>query len=275
MTDVERSAHAVADWPPWPGRLPVLQSTRLRLRPLARRDAPALLAIYGDAEVMRFAGDPPITDLATVHRMLASVRRLFREHASLEWGIETKVDQRLVGTCGLHGFDAGARSAEMGALLARSHWGRGLMREALQAVIDWSTRHLAPQLLLADIDAPNERSRRLFTSLGFLPIGGTLHRLDLKGTDVAALPGLGPASRAMLADVGIANVPQLRRLGAVAAFARVRARSPRASLNLLWALQGALTGVDWRQVAREDRTRLLLALEDHERHARDRNSPHA
>lgn len=274
MTGVEESAHATADWPPWPSRLPVLQSARLRLRPLTRRDAPALLTIYGDAEVMRFAGDPPFADLATVHRMLASVRRLFREHASLEWGIETKLDPRIVGTCGLHGFDAGARSAEMGALLVRSHWGRGLMREALQAVIDWSTRRLAPHLLLADIDAPNERSRRLFASLGFLSAGGTLHRLDLKGTDVAALPGLGPTSRAMLADAGITDVPQLRRLGAVAAFARVRARSPRASLNLLWALHGALTGVDWRQVAREDRTTLLLALEDHERHVRDRTTPH-
>jgi DNA transformation protein len=144
------------------------------------------------------------------------------------------------------------------------------MREALQAVIDWSTRRLAPQLLLADIDAPNERSRRLFASLGFLPAGGTLHRLDLRITDIAALPHLGPASRAMLAGAGIVDVPQLRRLGAVAAFARVRARSPRASLNLLWALHGALTGVDWRQVAREDRTTLLLALEDHEGHVRDR-----
>ena len=109
-----------------------------------------------------------------------------------------------------------------------------------------------------------------FTALGFLPAGGTLHRLDLRITDIAALPHLGPASRAMLAGAGIVDVPQLRRLGAVAAFARVRARSPRASLNLLWALHGALTGVDWRQVAREDRTTLLLALEDHEGHVRDR-----
>ena len=33
------------------------------------------------------------------------------------------------------------------------------------------------------------------------------------------------------------------------------------SLNLLWAMEGALTGVHWQVVAREHRASLLLALE--------------
>jgi len=79
--------------------------------------------------------------------------------------------------------------------------------------------------------------------------------------DLDALANLGPASRAMLAAAGIASTAQLRRLGAVRAFRRVRATDARASLNLLWALQGALTGRHWRVVAREDRLSLLLALD--------------
>jgi DNA transformation protein len=34
------------------------------------------------------------------------------------------------------------------------------------------------------------------------------------------------------------------------------------SLNLLWALEGALTQRSWQQVARQDRLRLLLAVDD-------------
>lgn len=82
---------------------------------------------------------------------------------------------------------------------------------------------------------------------------------------IAALPGLGPRSAAMLAEAGIRTVAELRSLGAVAAFARVRRVVPGASLNLLWALEGALTGLPWQQVAREHRTSLLLALDEHER----------
>lgn len=78
---------------------------------------------------------------------------------------------------------------------------------------------------------------------------------------IADLPGLGPKSQAMLADAGIRSVAQLKRLGAVRAYAKVKASGAEASLNLLWALEGALTGLDWRVVAREHRLSLLLALE--------------
>jgi hypothetical protein len=40
-----------------------------------------------------------------------------------------------------------------------------------------------------------------------------------------------------------------------------------ASLNLLWALESALTGEPWQQVARRHRTSLLLALDDREKNA--------
>jgi DNA transformation protein len=69
----------------------------------------------------------------------------------------------------------------------------------------------------------------------------------------------------MLQQAGITTLPQLRKLGAVTAFSKVRRAGGNASLNLLWALEGALTGLPWQVVAKEHRTSLLLALEQHER----------
>jgi DNA transformation protein len=84
---------------------------------------------------------------------------------------------------------------------------------------------------------------------------------------LAEIPNLGPKSQQMLALAGIATLAQLRKLGSVAAYARVRQAGANASLNLLWALEGALTGLPWKTVAREHRTSLLLALEEHQRGA--------
>jgi DNA transformation protein len=84
-------------------------------------------------------------------------------------------------------------------------------------------------------------------------------RSDAK--DLASLPNLGPKSSAMLAAAGITSTQQLRKLGAVAAFAKVKKTTANASLNLLWALEGALSQTPWHVVAREHRTSLLLALE--------------
>jgi len=80
--------------------------------------------------------------------------------------------------------------------------------------------------------------------------------------ELASLKNLGPRSLALLAAAGITSFEQLRQLGAVRAYARVKASGVNnASLNLLWALEGALTGEHWQVVAREHRLSLLLALE--------------
>lgn len=83
----------------------------------------------------------------------------------------------------------------------------------------------------------------------------------------ASLPGLGSKSQAMLAAAGVTSVEQMRKLGAVRVFAMVRRAGLQPSLNLLWALEGALTGQHWQRVAKEHRTSLRLALEAHERDA--------
>ena len=81
------------------------------------------------------------------------------------------------------------------------------------------------------------------------------------------LRNLGPSAEQQLAGVGIHSAEALRRRGALAAYmAVIRAGEGRGSLNLLWALVGALEpwpeGRDWRAVAASKaRLPLLLALE--------------
>lgn len=79
---------------------------------------------------------------------------------------------------------------------------------------------------------------------------------------IAGLRNLGPSSARMLSDAGIQSVAALRKAGPVEAFRRVRKAVPRVSMNLLWALEGALTDRAWQDVARQDRVRLLLQLDD-------------
>lgn len=67
---------------------------------------------------------------------------------------------------------------------------------------------------------------------------------------------------AMLRAAGIRSTAQLARLGSARAYVQVQAAGLRPSLNLLWALEGALTGLPWQQVARLERTRLLLEVDE-------------
>lgn len=78
--------------------------------------------------------------------------------------------------------------------------------------------------------------------------------------NLAVLPNLGLRSQQMLAAVGIDTLQRLRELGAVRAYLRVKRNGGNASLNLLWALEGALTGQHWQVVAKQERLRLLMEL---------------
>lgn len=66
----------------------------------------------------------------------------------------------------------------------------------------------------------------------------------------------------MLRSAGILSAAHLRRLGSARAILKVEAAGQRPSLNLLWALEGALTSVPWIVVARSERSRLLFELDD-------------
>ncbi len=83
-----------------------------------------------------------------------------------------------------------------------------------------------------------------------------------EASELRALPNLGPASERMLHAAGIHTTAALRALGSVPAFVAVRQAGQQPSLNLLWALEGALSGRDWKSVAQQERTPLLMQLDD-------------
>lgn len=97
-----------------------------------------------------------------------------------------------------------------------------------------------------------------------LKSGPATRQFSHAAAELQELANLGPKSAAMLAAAGVRSFQHLAQLGAVAAYVMAKRSGAKASLNLLWAIEGALTGVPWQTVAREQRTSLLLALETHE-----------
>jgi DNA transformation protein len=75
-----------------------------------------------------------------------------------------------------------------------------------------------------------------------------------------SIPNIGPVSRRWLTAVGIHSLADLRRAGAVASFLLVRQSGVRATHNLLWALEAARLGVDWRQLSDARKEQLLGEL---------------
>ncbi len=74
------------------------------------------------------------------------------------------------------------------------------------------------------------------------------------------LRNLGPASAQMLADAGLCDADDLRELGSVVCFLAVRQAGHRPSLNLLWAIDGAINDTAWNTIPEARKASLLAEL---------------
>ena len=75
------------------------------------------------------------------------------------------------------------------------------------------------------------------------------------------LRNIGPKSAAWLRQVGLRTQEDLTAAGAVGAFLKVKRAGFKPSLNLLYSLEGALTGCHWQELPEARRAQLLGELE--------------
>jgi DNA-3-methyladenine glycosylase I len=65
---------------------------------------------------------------------------------------------------------------------------------------------------------------------------------------VAQLPNLGPTSSQWLAAIGVHTRRDLEKLGSIDAYRLLKQQGYNASLNLVYAIEGALRGLDWNRL---------------------------
>lgn len=139
----------------------------MRLRWLEERDVPQLFSIFSNREITRFWSWPAYEEVDQAAELLEEIQALFEKRTLFQWGVARSEDDRVIGTCTLARIDASNARAEIGFALHRDFWGRGLMREATTALVDFSFDILRLRRLEADVDPHNERSIRLLEDLGF------------------------------------------------------------------------------------------------------------
>jgi RimJ/RimL family protein N-acetyltransferase len=169
----------------------VLDTPRLRLRPLQPDDAPAVFALHADARAMRHWSTPPWTDPAWADALVADDLRALPQGDWLRLALVRQADGQLVGLCSLFAFLLASRRAELGYLLHPDAWGQGLMHEALCALLGHGFAALGLHRVEADIDPANTASARTLQRLGFRQEGLLRERWIVDGrVSDSALYGL-------------------------------------------------------------------------------------
>ena len=130
-----------------PQHPPTIDLDGARLRPFRVADADALYAYLRDPAVTERTSYP----VASVPMVEAMIERSLSRWAAGElskWGVVLQHDDQLVGTCGFNEWSQVHRWAELGFDLAQAHWGKGLMRQAVDAVLKKLSQYRRPALSL-------------------------------------------------------------------------------------------------------------------------------
>lgn len=165
----------------------VLETPRLILRTLTPKDAPLLLD-FDSRNRSWLAPWEPLRDEAyfTPVRAQAAIRadaRSVRRGTGCRWHLFPREDKRrIVGSVSLSNVVTGVfLSAHLGYRLDGAHTGRGLMAEAVAAVIRFAFGELGLHRIEANVMPRNAASRKLLTGLGFEEEGLARRYLKIAG----------------------------------------------------------------------------------------------
>lgn len=143
-----------------------LQTDRLQLRPFTLDDLDAYhQQIFSDPEVMKTL--PMGKPVSRQHTQALLLKRLhhWQQHGFGLWALVHKVDQQLIGQCGLQRLD-GTAEVELAYAIARAYWNQGLTTEAAKACIHWGFEQLSLDRIVAITQPTNQASQRVMQKLG-------------------------------------------------------------------------------------------------------------
>ena len=151
--------------------LPTLETERLILRKMTPNDAEAVFAYASDLEVTRYVIWDTHRTIEDSEGFLRSVVERYENAKAADWRIVYKRNGRFIGGCGIGGWEREHARAEMGYVLSRGYWGRGLIPEAVRAMISFGFERMSLNRLEARCMAENTASARVMEKAGIDPRG--------------------------------------------------------------------------------------------------------
>jgi [ribosomal protein S5]-alanine N-acetyltransferase len=144
----------------------VLNTGRMRLRPISSDDVDALHALWTDPDVRRYLWDDRIIPRDTVAQIIAQSLATFESDGYGFFALEMQ-DQPgdLIGFCGHRRADVQGQ-IELLYGIHPTYWGEGLVAEAAHEVLRFGFESCDFDRVIAATDTPNQQSVRVLQKLG-------------------------------------------------------------------------------------------------------------
>lgn len=146
---------------------PQIETKILILKELSVRDCNDLFEIFSDEEVLKYYDIEPLKTLEEANNLIQLLGRRFKNKKGIRWGIHLKDTGKLIGTCGYQSLNIESLRTDIGYEMSKAFWGQGLMKESLQAIIDFGFNTMSLNRIQALVEPNNKSSINLLNRIGF------------------------------------------------------------------------------------------------------------
>jgi ribosomal-protein-alanine N-acetyltransferase len=158
--------------------MPILHTSRLRLRPLLTEDLDVVHeTLYADSETMRYIIGGRRKTKAQTKISLDKMRSHMVMHGFGLMVAEVLTDRSFVGLCGLKHL-VPTKEVEVGYVLRKNFWGQGLATEVVGALLQYGFQTLGLDRIVGVIMPGNKASARVLEK-NQLRLEGTRHLYDM------------------------------------------------------------------------------------------------
>lgn len=201
---------------------PTLETERLRLQPLSEVHEALISQIRSDESPYRYIDRPLMQFRAEAAEFIDLILEGTAQGKYLYWAIFSKTDNSALGTICLWRFNAKRTAADLGYELLPQAEGKGYMREAMTAVLDYTRYQLRLEWVHAVTHRDNAPSVSLLHYMGFdrhdnndrlgnniafsKPTGGLSAYLERIGLSPNARPDLNTVQAAHLYHIPFENL---------------------------------------------------------------------
>ena len=146
---------------------PVQVTEDLLLRQVSENDAAQLLELRSNEQVNRYVERKKATSIEDALAFIDIINKGIAGNELVYWGIQLKNDLKVIGTIGLFNLSAHEDKAEIGYELLPGYQGKGLMQQAMTAVIQYGFHIMRLQMIEAWTVKENLASARVLQKMGF------------------------------------------------------------------------------------------------------------
>ncbi|EJL65609.1 acetyltransferase, ribosomal protein N-acetylase [Flavobacterium sp. CF136] len=151
-----------------PATFPILTTERLTLRQLSIDDQQDVFTLRSDAEINKYLDREPSKTIDDAINFISKVNDNIEKSNTYYWAITLTDAKTLVGTICLFDFSNEKNSCEIGYELMTKFQGQGIMKEAVQVVIDYVFQVLKFKKILAFTHYDNQNSTNLLLKFNFV-----------------------------------------------------------------------------------------------------------